>query len=129
MANQRWSTGDVQSYAEEYLTPVVSCLIYWAMSEWHFGEIASCHETGRSDLNSKGTKGYELISHGVRVGSESRWGRAQSCRRIGGITGLANDLRLKAEALYLANRTFEALEALKEAEAILKRTGEGNWRA
>jgi len=31
--------------------------------------------------------------------------------------------------LYLANRTFEALEALREAEAILKRTGEGNWRA
>ena len=26
-----------------YLTPVVSCLIYWALSEWHVGEIASCH--------------------------------------------------------------------------------------
>ena len=50
-------------------------------------------------------------------------------RAIGGITGLANDLRLKAEALYLADRTFEALEAIREAEAILERTGEGHWRA
>src|SRR6516164_9589135 len=25
------------------LHQVVSCQIYWAMSEWHFGEIASCH--------------------------------------------------------------------------------------
>ncbi|HYZ74548.1 MAG TPA: hypothetical protein VE641_15835 [Chthoniobacterales bacterium] len=40
---QLWRSGGVQSYAEEYLMPVVTCLIYWAMSEWHFGEIASCH--------------------------------------------------------------------------------------
>jgi serine/threonine protein kinase len=38
---QLWRSG-VQSYAEEYLTPVVSCLIYWSFSEWHFGEIATC---------------------------------------------------------------------------------------
>jgi hypothetical protein len=40
---QLWRSGGIQAYAEGYLTPVVSCLIYWAMPEWHFGEIATCH--------------------------------------------------------------------------------------
>jgi tetratricopeptide (TPR) repeat protein len=40
---QLWRSGGVQSYAEDYLTPVVSCLIYEAISDWHFGEIAACH--------------------------------------------------------------------------------------
>jgi tetratricopeptide (TPR) repeat protein len=40
---QIWRLGRVQSYAEEYTTPAVTCLIFWAMSEWHFGEIASSH--------------------------------------------------------------------------------------
>src|SRR5262249_47032285 len=40
---QIWRSGGVQSHPEEYYTPVVGCLIYGAMSEWHLGEIASCH--------------------------------------------------------------------------------------
>jgi tetratricopeptide (TPR) repeat protein len=40
---QLWRSGGIQSYAEVYLSPVVSCLIYWAFSELHVGEIASCH--------------------------------------------------------------------------------------
>jgi len=40
---QPWRSGGIQSYAEVYLSPVMSCLIYWAMSEWHFGEIVSCN--------------------------------------------------------------------------------------
>ena len=40
---QLWRSGNVQVRAEEYLTPVVGCLIYWAVCEWHFGEIASYH--------------------------------------------------------------------------------------
>ena len=39
-----WRSGSVQSpVAEEIQAPVVNCLIYEAMSDWHFGEIASCH--------------------------------------------------------------------------------------
>jgi predicted ATPase len=64
------------------------------------------------------TEGIAWIEDGIR-----------DFRAIGAITGLANDLRLKAEVLYLADRTFEALEAIREAEAILERTGEGHWRA
>src|SRR5262249_7717505 len=38
-----WRSGGVRSYVEDYNTPVLTCLIYWAMCEWNFGEIASCH--------------------------------------------------------------------------------------
>jgi TolB-like protein len=64
------------------------------------------------------TEGIACIEDGIR-----------DFRAIGAITGLADKLRMKAEALYLADRTFEAFEALREAEAILERTGEGHWRA
>ena len=38
-------------------------------------------------------------------------------------------LALKAEALHLADRTSEALEAIKEAQAIAAKSGEGMWCA
>src|SRR5207237_7060369 len=38
-------------------------------------------------------------------------------------------LALKAEALHLADRTFEALEAIREAEGLVERFGEHLWRA
>jgi serine/threonine protein kinase/predicted ATPase len=41
-AVQIWRSGRVQSYAEEYYTPIVGCLVYVAMSEWHLGDINSC---------------------------------------------------------------------------------------
>jgi predicted ATPase len=41
---QIWRSGGVTSpVAEEIQAPVVNCLIYEAMSDWHFGAIASCH--------------------------------------------------------------------------------------
>jgi predicted ATPase len=42
---QIWRSGNVQSLAEEFHTPVVGCLGYMAMSEWHLGEIASSQAT------------------------------------------------------------------------------------
>jgi predicted ATPase len=38
-------------------------------------------------------------------------------------------LVLKAEALHMAERTSEALEAISEAETIAERSEEGHWRA
>jgi hypothetical protein len=38
-------------------------------------------------------------------------------------------LALKAEALHLAGRTSEALEAIREAEALVERSGERSWCA
>jgi serine/threonine protein kinase/predicted ATPase len=39
---QIWRSGSIQSCAEEYISPVVSCLCFKALSEWHLGDIASC---------------------------------------------------------------------------------------
>jgi tetratricopeptide (TPR) repeat protein len=41
---QIWRSGSVQfPVTEEIQAPVVNCLTYLAMCDWHFGEIASCH--------------------------------------------------------------------------------------
>ena len=40
-----WRSGGVQSLVQEVTAPAVTCLCYKALSEWHFGEIASCHAT------------------------------------------------------------------------------------
>ena len=39
---QIWRSGSVQSPVQELIAPAVECLAYEALSEWHFGEIASC---------------------------------------------------------------------------------------
>ena len=43
------------------------------------------------------------------------------CRATGALLSLPQFLALKAEALYLANRTSEALEAINEAEGLAER--------
>jgi tetratricopeptide (TPR) repeat protein len=43
------------------------------------------------------------------------------CRTMGAIRGVPYYLWLKAQALYLANRTPEALEAIKEADALVEK--------
>jgi serine/threonine protein kinase/tetratricopeptide (TPR) repeat protein len=41
---QLWRSGSVHSpVVEEIQAPVINCLVFEAMSDWHFGEIASCH--------------------------------------------------------------------------------------
>jgi len=50
-------------------------------------------------------------------------------RATGSIAGLPMWLALKAEVLYLANRTPEALEATREAEALAERFEVGWWYA
>jgi tetratricopeptide (TPR) repeat protein len=42
---QIWRSGGAPSHPEDVDTAVVGCLCYKAFSEWHFGEIASCHAT------------------------------------------------------------------------------------
>jgi hypothetical protein len=63
------------------------------------------------------TEGIAWIENGIR-----------DFEATGAITGSAFRLMLKAEALYLADRTREALEPIREAEALLERTGEGYSR-
>jgi serine/threonine protein kinase/tetratricopeptide (TPR) repeat protein len=53
----------------------------------------------------------------------------EDTRAIGSILSVPYSLSLKAEALHLANRTVEALEAIKEAEALVERSEERWWCA
>ena len=50
-------------------------------------------------------------------------------RATGSIAGMPMWLALKAEALYLADRTSEALEAIREAEVLAERFEVGWWYA
>jgi tetratricopeptide (TPR) repeat protein len=60
-------------------------------------------------------EGISWIEHGIR-----------DYQAIGAILRLPYFLALKAEALHLANRTCEALQAIREAEGVVERS-EGRW--
>jgi len=65
---QIWRSGNIQSHPEEHFAPVVSCLVWGAMSEWELGETASCHamvDAGISvakELNNKNSLALALWS-------------------------------------------------------------------
>ena len=42
---QIWRSRSIQSPVQELIAPAVACLTWKALSEWHFGEIASCKTT------------------------------------------------------------------------------------
>jgi predicted ATPase len=181
---QIWRSGSVQSpVAEEIQAPVVNCLTYEAMSDWHFGEIASSLAlmdeaiSTAKELKDRVALGHALnfeanlahlerdpaevdrlaselielstrhhFGHFLTLGSILRgWARSASgstaegirwieqgirdCRASGSVLSLAPSLARKAEALHLADRTSEALEAINEAVAIAEKFEHGYWSA
>jgi hypothetical protein len=180
---QTWRSGNVQTHAEDYIAPVVACLVYVAQSEWHFGEIASCRAAiAEAILIAKEVKDMnalalalawaaglahcarnpaevdrltsELIELSTRqnfaywlaTGAIWRgWARSASGNRVEGISCIERGIRdyratctvlampsllaLKAEALHLANRTSEAVEAINEAEALAERHEQRDYSA
>jgi adenylate cyclase len=180
---QLWRSGNVQVHAEDYLTPVVDCLIYWAVCEWNFGEIASCHalrDEGIStakelkDMNSLAlvlnwaaalayferdpAEADRFASEVMELSTRHNfvyflataaiwrgWARSASgdtaegipwieqgirdLRATGTVLGLPGYLARKVEALHLADRTSEALEAINEAEALAERFENRYWCA
>jgi tetratricopeptide (TPR) repeat protein len=48
---QIWRSGDVQTHTEDFEMPVIGCLCYGAMAEWHLGEIAACHANIRDAIS------------------------------------------------------------------------------
>jgi tetratricopeptide (TPR) repeat protein len=172
---QIWRSGNVQSYAEDFHSPVVGCLCYGGMSAWHLGEIASCRTAtaeaislakelndrnglaialawaaalAANDRNPAEVARFasDLIELSTRdnfvswseVGAIYRgWARSASgnaaegilwieqgirdFRATGAVLGLPMYLARKAQALHLADRTPEALEAINEAEALAER--------
>ena len=63
-------------------------------------------------------EGIPWIEHGIR-----------DLRATGAVLGLPSHLARKAEALHLADRTSEALEAINEAEALAERFEQHWWSA
>jgi hypothetical protein len=180
---QIWRSGGVPSPVEEPITPVVACLCFEALSEWHLGEIASCQTTMAEaiavakelndmqalvlTLHYSGVLGHfernpaevercasdliELSTHlnfatWLPGGAILRgWARSASgeaaegiawiedgirdSRATGTMLALPYNLGLKAEALHLADRTSEALVAIKEAEKVVERSEERQWCA
>ena len=177
---QIWRSGSDQSpVAEEVTSPVVLCLIYEAMADWHFGEIASCHalmdeaiatakelkdrytlamalawaaglahlERDPAEVDRLASELIELstrhhFAYFLNQGSIYRgWVRSASgntaegipgieqgikeARATGSVLNLPYHLTQKAEALHLADRTSEALEAINEAVAIAERFEHG----
>jgi adenylate cyclase len=180
---QIWRSGCVQSHPEDFDTPVVGCLCYEAMCEWHFGEIASSRtaiaeaislakelndanalasalhyaamlahrERNLAEIERLASEMIELstrynIVYFVTFGAILRgWVRTASGDTAEGITRIENGIRdyrtsgsiaslpfyliLKAEALHLADRASEALDAILEAEALVEKPGFRNWHA
>ena len=178
---QIWRSGGVQSPVEEVTAPAVTCLCYEALSEWQFGEIASCHTTMAEaislakELNDMHALGVALWNAGILAHYERNpaevegfasdlielstrqnfafllaagevvrgWARSASgdnaeglawiedgiddYRATGAMLHVPYYLALKAEALYLAHRTSEALEAISEAEALVNKSEDRHW--
>ena len=172
---QIWRSGGAQSPVEGIDAPAVTCLIYAALSEWQFGEIASSHATMAESISlAKDLNDMHMLTNAIfdsaclayyernvseverlasnvielstrynfafflAIGSILRgWARSASgdaaegvsCiedgirayRAPGSMLGMPFYLALKAEALYLADRTHVALAALKEAEVLAER--------
>ena len=182
-ALQIWRSGGIKSPIEDAIAPAVSCLCYHALSEWHFGKVASCRagiaeafslakelndihalgqvlwfagfvghfERNRDDVERLAS---ELIELSTRqsfafwlVGGEVHRGWARSAagdtaegmswieegirdyRATGSVLHLPYLLALKAEALHLAGRTFEAIEAIREAQGLIERYEQRWWWA
>jgi hypothetical protein len=161
----------------------VGCLLFEALLEWHFGEIASCQPTMAHAISlARELKNMWELAHALwhagwlahfernpaeveRLASElcelstrlnfepflqraavlRGWARSASGNTADGISwiedGIADYrasgsmldipflLALKAEAFHLADRTGEALEAIKEAEAVVERFENQYWCA
>jgi tetratricopeptide (TPR) repeat protein len=175
---EMWRAGGLQSQVEEVSAPAVGCLCYKALSEWHLGEIASCHATMAeaislakelNDVHGLAAALYfaACLGHFERNPAEVEscaanmievstrenfalwlaigvvyrgWARSalantaegipwiddgiEDYRATGAILEVPYFLTLKAEALHQANRTSEALEAIREAEALVERSEE-----
>jgi adenylate cyclase len=67
-------SGGVQSPVEEFISPAVHCLVFEALSDWHFGETARCHTTMAEaislakELNDTHALAFSLLFWAVILG-------------------------------------------------------------
>jgi predicted ATPase len=69
-----WRSGGVHSPVEEFISPAVHCLVFEALSDWHFGETARCHATMAEaislakELNDMHALAFSLLFWAVILG-------------------------------------------------------------
>jgi predicted ATPase len=121
--------------------------LYFAAGLAHFERNPAEVERLTSDLIALSTRhnfGHFLASAGAVI--LRGWARSASGHTVEGVSGIENGienyqahgpaiptvplwLALKAEALHLADRTSEALEVIRETEALGERSEERWWHA
>jgi adenylate cyclase len=84
----------------------------------HWLPLANIYRGWARSASGDTAEGIPWIEHGIR-----------DYRATGAVLALPSLPAQKAEALYLANRTSEALEAISEAEALVERFEERRWCA
>ena len=121
--------------------PALGLTLYWAGLLAHFEGNPAEVERLASDLIELSTR--QIFASWLPGGVVLRgWARSASGDTAEGISRIEDGIRdyqatgailrlpyflaLKAEALHLAHRTSEALEAIREAEALVERS-EGRW--
>jgi hypothetical protein len=80
--------------------------------------MGSIHRGWARSASGGTAEGIPWIEQGIR-----------DFRATGWVLGLPYHLSQKAEALHLANRTSEGLEAIKEAEKVVEKSEERQWCA
>jgi predicted ATPase len=127
-------------------------------NDMHFLALALCHAAILAHFEGNPGKVERLASDAIELSTRQNfaqwlyagtvyrnWARSASGHTIEGISRIEDAIRgarvagwaltlphslaLRAEALHLADRTSEALETVKEAETLAKRSGERWWCA
>jgi tetratricopeptide (TPR) repeat protein len=154
-AQAKWHLGEIASsqttMAEAIsLAKELNDMHGFAVALWH-ATVLAYYEGNPAEVERLASESIELstrhhFAHWLPQGKVVRgWARSTSgditegiswiaegiedFRATGAFLGVPFFLALKAEALHLADRTFEALEAIREAEGLVERFGERLWRA
>jgi len=154
-AQSKWHLGDIAS-SQTTVAEAISLaketddMHGLAVALWHAATFAY-YEGNPAEVERLATKSIELstrhhFAHWLPQGEVIRgWARSASGDITEGISWIVDGieefratgarrlmpffLALKAEALQLAGRTLEALEAIREAEGLVERFGERWWCA
>ena len=122
---QIWRAEGLQSQVGE-AWHAFGCLFFEALLDWHFGEISSCQPTMAEAISlAKELNNMQALAHALW---HAGW-LAGDYRATASILDMPFLLALKAEALHLADRTVESLEAITEAEALVERFENRYWSA
>jgi tetratricopeptide (TPR) repeat protein len=84
----------------------------------HWQAIGAIHRGWARSASGNTAEGIPLLEQGIR-----------DFRATGWVVSLPYHYAQKAEVLHLADRTSEALEAIREAEKLIERTEEHQWSA